>query len=198
LFINKFLLIFVEILKQHSKDIKMKPKTKTQRVLTLMHVIAWLAFVGLAIQAGAMIVSFFVSLHNPVAAKNLYIGLSFSEVMRYDITTYSAIVICIIGLTIVKAYIAYLTIKIFSTIDLSSPFSMQVAQAIEKISIVAFVAGLVAIVAGSYSDWLTSTGVKTQYNWAAGEFLMLAGIVFIVAQVFKRGIELQEENEMTI
>lgn len=33
---------------------------------------------------------------------------------------------------------------------------------------------------------------------ADGVYLLNAGIVYIIAQIFKRGVELQQENELTI
>jgi hypothetical protein len=32
----------------------------------------------------------------------------------------------------------------------------------------------------------------------AGEFLFMAGLVFIISPIFKRGVELQSENELTV
>ena len=37
-----------------------------------LYVIAWLIFVGLSIEAGAIIVNFFFSLYNPEIIQNLY------------------------------------------------------------------------------------------------------------------------------
>jgi hypothetical protein len=32
----------------------------------------------------------------------------------------------------------------------------------------------------------------------SGETLFLAGVVFVIAQIFKKGVEIQSENELTI
>jgi len=32
----------------------------------------------------------------------------------------------------------------------------------------------------------------------AGEILFMAGLVFVIAQIFKRGVEMQAENELTV
>jgi hypothetical protein len=36
------------------------------------------------------------------------------------------------------------------------------------------------------------------YVGGAAEFLLLGGIIFMIAEVFKRGIEIQTENELTV
>ncbi|MGZ3777527.1 MAG: DUF2975 domain-containing protein [Mucilaginibacter sp.] len=173
-------------------------KTKTQRILAILHIMAWIIFVGLCIQTAGTLTSFVVSLYKPGIVDRMYVKLNLSGLQQYDSNAYSVIVGFMISIAAVKAFIAYLTIKIFSTLNLSNPFSAGVAALVERISIVAFVAGLFAIVAASYSDWLGKNGITISYNWAAGELLMFAGVIFVIAQVFKRGIELQSEHDLTI
>jgi hypothetical protein len=36
------------------------------------------------------------------------------------------------------------------------------------------------------------------YLGGGAEFLLLGGIIFMIAEVFKRGIEIQTENELTV
>ena len=173
-------------------------KTKTERILAATQVVLWFIFIGMCIQTGATVISYCVSFYNPEAAKNLYMGLNFSELRQYDIGQYQALVFFVVALGTMKAYIAYLTIKIFKEINLSQPFSMEVAKLIQKISQAAFIAGLVALIAYGYTESLHNDGLKVNYNWPAGEFLLLAGVVFTIARVFKKGVELQSEHELTI
>lgn len=174
-------------------------KTRSQRILTIMHVIAWIIFVGICIQTGSVATSWIVSLFNPEGAKNLYNKeLNFFELRQYDTGYYSTLMAFIVTLSALKAYIAYLGIRICMKLNFAQPFSIAVAQAIEKISYVGFCAGLMALAADAYSQWLGDKGLKVVYSWGAEEFLLLAGVIFIVAQVFKRGIEIQAENELTV
>jgi hypothetical protein len=39
-------------------------------------------------------------------------------------------------------------------------------------------------------------GIKATY--ISGDVLFLAGMVFVFAQMFKRGVEIQRENELTV
>jgi len=173
-------------------------KTKTERILNIMHVLAWIIFTGLCIQTCAMLSSFIVSLYNPAFSTKMYMNLNLLGLKHYDNNAYDVVVSFLICIAAAKAFITYLTIKIFMKINLSNPFSPEIASLVQWISEVAFVAGLFALIGASYSDWLTKQGVSIPYNWPAGELLLLAGVIFIIAQVFKRGIELQSENELTI
>ena len=49
-------------------------KTRTGQILTVMPILAWVAFVGYLLEAGAVLVSYGVSVVNPEVATNLYRG----------------------------------------------------------------------------------------------------------------------------
>ena len=67
-----------------------------------------------------------------------------------------------------------------------------------RISIVALEIGILAIISNAYAKWLMKSGVEVIYESNSTEFLFLAGIVFVIAQIFKRGLEIQNENELTV
>jgi len=50
----------------------------------------------------------------------------------------------------------------------------------------------------SHIGWLAKTLPSMQENYISGEFIFLAGVVFVIAQVFKKGVEIQTENELTV
>ena len=178
-------------------------KSRTKQVLKVLYVIAWVIFLGLCIKTGALLYSSFVSVViNSEGAKNLHLGLDLSDLYRFDIGHYITIVSYITILSGLKAYLFYLVIKIFLKLNLVQPFSKDVSFLISKIGQVALGIGILTLVAVGYTAWLTNKGVTfpdlQQYLGAGGEFLLLGGIIFIIAQVFKRGIEIQSENELTI
>lgn len=175
-------------------------KTQTTTVLTIMKVLIWIVFIGLCIKTGALIISFLISLFgNPLAAYDLYLGFDLSSVQELGQWHYICYISTLIIFTGLKAEIAYLAIKIFMKFNLEHPFSESVSQLIGRIARMALIAGILVILLGGYVGWLTETGNIEISGWEGGEgFLFLAGIVFIIAQVFKRGVELQSENELTI
>nr|WP_294935419.1 DUF2975 domain-containing protein [uncultured Flavobacterium sp.] len=178
-------------------------KTKTKQILSVMHVIAWIIFLGLCIKTGAILYSTFVSLYiNPVGAQNLHLGLDLSGLYNFDKGHYVSLVLFIVLLSALKALIFYLLIKIFLKINFVHPFSTEVSVLISRISYIALSIGILTLIANSYCDWLTKGGISfpdlADYLGGAGEFLLLGGIVFMIAQVFKRGMEIQSENELTV
>jgi hypothetical protein len=178
-------------------------KSKTRQILIILHILSWILFIGLCVQAGAILYSSFVSLAiNPEGAKNLHLGLNLSSLYSYDKGHYIALVAFFIVLSALKAYIFYVIIKIFLKINLVHPFNKEVGSLIVKIGNTALSIGIVGVAGNAYSEWLIRKGVELpelhRYLGGTGEFLFLAAVVFFIAQIFKRGIELQTENELTV
>ena len=178
-------------------------KTGAKQVLSFMNIISWIVFIGLCIKTGAILYSFFVSLViNPEGSKNLHLGLNLSALYRYNTGHYAALVSFILVLSVLKAWLFYLVIKIFLKLNLVQPFSEEVSKLIAGISHVALEIGIITLVATSYCERLMKKGVDfpdmQSYLGGAAEFLLLGGIIFIIAEVFKRGIEIQSENELTV
>ena len=172
---------------------------KTKQVLDIMKIMSWIIFVGSCINAGAIIISFFVSVFiNQEASKNLYLGLNLSEIYHFGKWQYIGVVLFIISIAVLKAHLFYLVITIFSKINLQHPFSFAVSNLISKISYACLSIGLIAVIASGYAKYLLNRGVSFRLNFDGSEFLFTAGILFIIAYLFKRGIEIQSENELTI
>ncbi len=172
---------------------------KTLVILKTMNVLFWVIFIGLCIKTGAILVSFSVSLFvNPAGANNLYLGLDLSDLFTFDKMHYVSIVSSIILINGLKAYIAYLVVRIFFKFTLTSPFEANITSLISEISYVALATGILAIVASGYSDWLAKKGIPIPQDWGSGEILFFAGVIYIIAQVFSKGKEIQTENDLTV
>lgn len=173
---------------------------KANFILKIMNILFWIIFIGLCIKAGAILTSFMVSIYvNPEGAKDLYLGFDLSGLYHYDKGHYIGIVSLVIVLTGLKAFIAYLVIKISLKFNLDHPFNNDIALLILKISYVALATGVLALMAKGYTDWLSGQGANVSgLNWSASEILFFGGILFLIANVFRKGVEIQVENELTV
>ena len=179
----------------------MKPSAK--RVLAVMNVLCWIIFLGLCVRTGALLYSSFVSLvMNPEGAKNLYAGLNLSNLYEFSKTDYTILVSTIILISAAKAFVFYLLIRIFLKINYVHPFSKEVVALISRISYMVLAIGLVTVIGNSYCEWLTEKGVVFpdlhRFLGAGGEHLFFAGVIFFIAQICKRGVAIQSENELTV
>ncbi|MBK8966101.1 MAG: DUF2975 domain-containing protein [Saprospiraceae bacterium] len=176
----------------------MMTKSRTEQILIVMHILAWVVCIGLMIEAGAILVSFGVSCVNPEAAKNLYQGLDLYALRRFSFWYYAQAASFMFALAGMKAYVVFLVIRTLAEVKLLNPFKVEVALMLEKISYVLLGIWLVALVSSAHADWLLKTTGEVYPIGASGEFLFAAGLVFIISQIFKRGVELQSENELTV
>ncbi len=172
---------------------------KTSIILKLMNILFWIVFIGLCIKTGALLISFFVSLFvNPEGGQDLYLGLNLHDVYSFDLEKYIGVASMLIALTAMKAYLAFLVVKLFLKFDLNYPFNENTASLISKISYYALSIGVVAIIAEQYGHRIIKQGITLEIDWGAEQFLFFAGIIYIIALVFKKGVEIQSENELTI
>jgi hypothetical protein len=175
---------------------------KNDFILKALNVVSWIIFIGLCIEAGALIFNFIFTLFKPIATQNIYKGLNLSELYEMKFAHYIGLMGFVVVLSILKAYLFYLVVKIFMKLNLVKPFNVEIAQLIEKISFEAFGIAIVSIVAHEYTKQLIQSGyevssIETYWDDTAA-FLMMAAIIFVISQLFKKGIELQNENDLTV
>lgn len=174
-------------------------------MLKITNILSWIIFIGQCIQTGAFLFSYFVSMFiNIAATKDIYLGLNLSELYHNSILYYNILLFMIILISGLKAYLFYFIIKIFLKLNFTHPFSNEIYALIIRISYIALAIGIIAIATKKWCDWLVNQDIQLpvlnleQYIGGRSEFIFMAAVIFIIAQLFKRGIEIQSENELTI
>ncbi|MEO6685433.1 MAG: DUF2975 domain-containing protein [Dyadobacter sp.] len=173
-------------------------QTRTKQILKIMYVLTWIAFIGLMIETGAIMVSYVVSCINPETAGNMYKDLKLEELRDLSIWQFTLSVSYIIAVSGMKAFVLFLVIKALSKVNLANPFTNEVVAILEKISYILLGIWIVAVLNNQHAGWLLKrTGIRSE-TFSADEFIFMAGLVFIISQVFKRGVEIQSENDLTV
>lgn len=171
-------------------------------VFIALQIVAWIIFVGLSIEAGALIVNFIFSLFKPEVVHNLYEKLDLSEMYARSKWVYFGMYGFILVISILKAHLFYVVIRLLIKLDLSKPFSTYVADHITKISYFTLSIGLLSLIARETSKNLQQHGFeidRLNQFWADSQaFILMAAVIYIIAVIFKKGIEIQNENELTI
>jgi hypothetical protein len=175
-----------------------KTKTKTGQILMAMKILAWVAFVGFMIEAGAILFSYFVSCINPEGAKNLYNGMNLYALRKADFWHYTLHVTFMIVVSVLKSFVWLKVIKMVSELNLANPFKLEIANILEEISYVLFGIWLFALLNSVHSVLLLKITGENYGSVFSGDFLFAAGLVFIIAHIFKKGVEIQSENELTV
>ena len=176
--------------------------TKSNFVFKVLNIVAWVIFVGLCIEAGGLIVNFIFSLYKPEFVQNLYQKLDLSEMYSRSKWAFFSMYSFILVISILKAYLFYVVIMLIYKLDLSKPFNRYVSEQIAQISYFTLSIGLLSHIARQTAKNLLHRGYEIdQLNqfWVDSEaFILMAAIVYVIAIIFKRGIELQNENDLTI
>jgi hypothetical protein len=179
-----------------------KEKWTQQPTLMLITVIIWSIFIGLCIQAGTLLFTSVYSFFKPTVAQDLYEGLNLYPLLQQDVWFYGGIITLILSIAILKAQLFYTMIRIFLKIDLIHPFSKEIAKLISTLSYIAFEIGVFLAMARGCASWLIKRSFELEglqsYLSGAFEYFLLSALIFAIAQVFKRGVEIQAENELTV
>lgn len=177
-----------------------KMETRTHFIIQALNVAFWIALVGLCIEAGAMIISFAVSLVvNATGASNLYKGLDYSALHKYSLPHYISMVTLVIALACTKVALAWQAVDLSLAFKVENPFNITHVKLLSKMSHTALSAAIISLIGAGYSNWLMHRDVELPpSDWAAGEWLFWAGIIFLVAVIFEKGVQLKSENELTI
>jgi len=168
-------------------------------IFQAVHVLFWIVFVGLCIETGALLTTFVATLiKGPDVVRFMYQDISLPGLQAGNLLFYVNMASSMVLLSGLKAYMAYQVILILLSLKLEKPFDPSVVRRVVRISHVAMSAGFLAIMMSGYSKWLVGRGYAIPHHWDGGEFLFLAGIIYIIAQVLEKGVELQQENELTV
>ena len=167
-----------------------------------LKIVSWIIFVGLCIEAGGLIVNFIFSLYNPEFVPKLYQKLDLSDMYKRSQWAFFSMYSFILFISILKAYLFYLVIILVTKIDLSKPFNKFVSKQISKISYFTLSIGLLSYLARQSAKNLQHHGydidMLNQF-WADGQaFILMAAVIYIIATIFSKGVEYQEELEETV
>jgi len=167
-----------------------------------LYALAWLIFVGLSIEAGGLIVNFFFSLFKPEFVQNLYQKLDLTEMYKESRLAFFGTYSFILIISISKACLFYIVINLMHKMDRIKPFNNFVSRQISLISYFTLSIGLLSYIARHLVNNLTHHGfVPDNINqfWVDSEaFILMGAVIYIIATIFKKGVDIQNENDLTV
>lgn len=167
-----------------------------------LHVVAWVIFIGLCVEAGAMLVNLIVSIYNPQFIQHLYQKLDLSAIYHQSKWNFFCIYSFVIVLSVLKAYLFYIVIRLLQRMDLSKPFNNFTSEQITKLSYFTFFIGILGYLARHLTQSLWHHGYSidqlNQYWTDSQAFILTSAIIYIIGTIFAKGVELQNENDLTV
>lgn len=175
---------------------------KNNFVFTLLTILTWIIFIGLSIEAGSLIFILVLKLLRPEFVSPVYNQMDLSQLFNSSRAVFYALYSFVIAIALMKAHLFYAVIRLLSKLDLTKPFTPYVAKQIGQISYFTLSIGLVSYIARQSAKNLLHRGYPVeQLNqfWVDSQaYILMAAIIYIIATIFKKGIELQNENDLTV
>ncbi|HLP93232.1 MAG TPA: DUF2975 domain-containing protein [Saprospiraceae bacterium] len=170
---------------------------KTEKILMILRVLAWVTLVGYAVNFVAQLFRFgwkVLSQTPPGSAETMA-----SSLTQDNLWDYVRVMSFILVLSGMFVYLWYWVTKLLSGMSLSNPFTMEVAQKMEGIAYILFNIWVVSMIGSQVTRHIS---LDIDGSWdvvqVSTEFLLIAGIVYIISQVYKHGVALQQEQDLTI
>jgi hypothetical protein len=167
-----------------------------------LNIVAWLIFIGLCIEAGGLIVNFIFSLFRPESVQNLYQKLDLTEMYKDSKLAFFGIYSFILSISILKVFLFYIVIRLMHKMDLTKPFNTFVSNQILQISYFTLSIGLFSFIARQTAENLMHHGFVTDnlnQFWADSQaFILMGAVIYIIGTIFKKGVEIQNENDLTV
>lgn len=174
----------------------------TRHILKVLYVLAWIIFIGLCFEAGVWVFNPVVTMYYS-QSNVMYPGIH--QLYHLDKGYYFTEIIHIVIPAVLKAILFYLIVKLLhdEKLNMNQPFNEATRRFLHTSAYISLGIGIFALWAVRYTQWLASLGAKLpsiqELGIAGGDvWIFMAVILFVVAQIFKRGIELQAENDLTI
>lgn len=185
--------------------IYMEFRITTRQVLQLMLILSWILFIGLCIEAGLFITHAIMTLVSPGTVQHLWQEADLSALFNTNQNHYFVVLTIQSIITVLEALLFYQVIRLLMRKDLrfAQPFNAPVRRCINVVTYISFLIALFSSGGARFVGWLRSSGISMpdthDLKLGGGDvWLLMTVILFVIGQVFKRGIELQTENELTV
>lgn len=167
-----------------------------------LHIVAWIIFIGLSIEAGALLVNFVFSIFKPEIVGNLYQKLDLTKMYNQSQWIFYGMYSFILFIAVLKAGLFYAVIKLLMKLELSKPFNSYVAGQITSLSYYTLSIGLIGYVARQTAKSMLHYGIETnmlnQFWGDSQAYILMAAVIYVIASIFSKGVEIQNENELTV
>ena len=178
----------------------------SKQILKALNILSWIIFIGICVRTGGYLFNtIFLLTTNPFGSHYFWEGVDLSALCAFDQVWFMVIASLMIIVSVFKSLLFYWIIKILhdNKLNMEQPFNKEVCSFIFKLSYASLAIGLFSEWATNYSAWLAKKGIsmpspQSMHVDGAGAWLFIAVILFVIGHIFKRGIEIQTENELTV
>lgn len=174
----------------------------TKQILKVLYIIAWIIFIGVSIEAGSFIFNAIYSAAFNAQAADYF---QLTSLMQYDRGHFLVQLLLMAIPGVLKATLFYQVVRLLmnNKLNMAQPFSAAVGRFIFTMSYLALATGVFSHWGMKYAKWLSTQGVTMPDSevlrlGGADVWLFMGVTLIVIGHIFKRGIEIQSENELTV
>ncbi len=175
-------------------------------MLKVLYILSWIIFIGISIEASAVIVYLIYTLSYGLPSPGkLYFQGDLSALYNFDQGYFVLETVLMIIVAVLKAGMFYQVISIIHNkrLNMIQPFNKHVKRFIFILSSMALLIGLFSYWGVKYRRFFLTEGVNMpdieQLGFGGADVWVFVSVVlFVIAHIFKKGIEIQAENDLTI
>jgi hypothetical protein len=179
---------------------------KTAYTLKALQVLSWIIFVGLCVEAGGFITNSIATLMlSPEGSGKFWKEVDLSALYHFNQSHYVVMTSLMIIATVLKALMFYFIVKIFhdKKLNLSKPFNQVMKRFILVIAYLALGIGLFSFWGTKFAAQLMNQGVPLpdieQLRFGGADVWLFMGVtLLVIAYIFQKGIDIQNENDLTV
>lgn len=171
-----------------------------KQLLQVLQIGAWLAFVNEAIIAGAQLTAIAVALYKPEYVPRVYgMDESWPRLLLENEWNFYILLSLAFWFNAAKAYAWYCVIQLFTKWKSGQPFRQTNTVAMKRIATAFVWVGMIGIASANYAGYMAKWyGTNKQLFAHSGEYLFIAGLVYLMAKVFAKGEMIEQENQLTV
>ncbi len=178
----------------------------TDFLLKALHIISWFIFVGVSIDAGGVVSNTVYAIFiNSDLSAHFWGYLDLSKLYHFNQALFVTLTILMSIVTVLKAVLFYIILKIFyaNKLDVANPFKTSLGKYIYIIAFCALAIGLFSNWGENLLNSLISQNVTMPYIQdlkigGADVWMLMGFVVMVFAIIFKKGVDLQTENDLTV
>ena len=171
-----------------------------------LNVLSWILFVGLAIETGGYFTNAIVTLFiKSEWAGHFWGNIDLSELYAFDIGLFICLITLLTIISLCKTIMFYHIISIFhkKKFDIQNPFNETIKIYFLNFAYIVLEIGLFSYAGKVYTKWLIERGIELppleNMNIGGSDVWIFMGITLLLfAKIFKKGVELQNENDFTV
>lgn len=180
--------------------------TRTDYFLKALNVLSWIVFIGLSIEAGGFITKTIATLLlSPETAAKFWTQVDLDAVYRFNQSYYITLTVLMTITVVLKSIMFYLIVKVFHSkkFDLAKPFNETTKRFVFNLSYLSLGIGLFSYWGSKIAGGLTQKGVtmpdlRFMRLSGADVWLFMGIVLLVIAFIFKKGVEIQNENDLTV